>query len=85
MFYNFINKYTDIFVAKNERSFCTKAWHIFLTKNVGEFQKLTFEILTKGLPTPSLVLKNRVLVSYHKTFESDHTETSVWPFSRALR
>ena len=40
--------YTDIFVEKNERSFRTaKASHIFSSKNIGVFQILTFEILTK--------------------------------------
>ena len=33
VFYDFITKYTDIFVEKNERSFCTvKAFHIFFNK-----------------------------------------------------
>ena len=37
-----------IFLLKNERSFCTaKASHIFSTKNIGTFQILAFEILTK--------------------------------------
>ena len=36
------------FVEKNERSFCTaKASNIFSAKNIGVFQMLTFEILTK--------------------------------------
>ena len=35
-------------VEKNERSFCTaKASHIFSTKNIGVFEILPFEILTK--------------------------------------
>ena len=36
------------FVEKNERSFCNaKASHIFSTKNIGIYEILTFEILTK--------------------------------------
>ena len=36
------------FVEKNERSFCTaKASHIFSTKNIGIFEILMFEILSK--------------------------------------
>ena len=43
----FLTKYTDIFVQKNERSFCTaKASHFFFNKNIGIFEMLTFEILT---------------------------------------
>ena len=35
-------------VEKNERSFCNaKASHIFSTKNIGVFEILKFEILTK--------------------------------------
>ena len=54
MFYDFITKYTDIFVKKNERSFCTffnkKNWRISdinirnfnetLTYDVGSFEQL---------------------------------------------
>ena len=48
MFYDFITKCTGIFVEKNERSFCNaKAFHIFSTKNVGVFEILKVEILTK--------------------------------------
>ena len=53
MSYDFITKNTDIFVEKNfvetnERSFCTaKASPIFSTKNIGIFEILTYEILTK--------------------------------------
>ena len=36
-----------------------KASHIFSTKNIGLFQILTFEILTKRELTTSLVLNNR--------------------------
>ena len=37
-----------LFVEKDERSFCSaKASLIFSTKNIGEFQILTFEISTK--------------------------------------
>ena len=47
-FTDFITKYTDIFWWKNERSFRTaKASHIFSTKNIGMFEILKFEILTK--------------------------------------
>ena len=36
------------FAEKNERSFCNaKASHIFSTKNIGIFEKLTYENLTK--------------------------------------
>ena len=48
MFYDFIAKYTDIFLLKSERSFCNaKASHIFSTKNIGVFETLKFEILMK--------------------------------------
>ena len=44
----FITKYTNIFFQKSERSFCdAKASHNFSTKNVGAFEILMFEILTK--------------------------------------
>ena len=39
---------TLIFFSKDERSFCTaKASHIFSTKNIGIFEKLLSENLTK--------------------------------------
>ena len=48
MFYDFITKYTEFFVEKNERGFCiAKGSHIFSTKNNGDFQILMFENLTK--------------------------------------
>ena len=48
MFYDFITKYTDIFVEKNVRSFSSaKAFHIFSTKYIGVFEILMLEILTK--------------------------------------
>ena len=44
------------------RSFCSaKASHIFSTKNIGIFERLTFENLTKCQLTTSLVLNNRAL------------------------
>ena len=46
VFYNFITKYTDFFLTI-ERSFCTAKAHIFSTKNIGLFEKLTSENLTK--------------------------------------
>ena len=42
-FNNFITKYTDFFVEKMS----AKASHLFLTKNIGIFEILTFEILMK--------------------------------------
>ena len=51
MFYDFITKYTNIFVKKNVRSFCKKS-----TKNIGVFEIFKFEILTKYKLTMSLVL-----------------------------
>ena len=47
--YDFITKYTEIFCWKNERSFCNaaKASHIFSTKIIGIFEKLTSENLTE--------------------------------------
>ena len=67
MFYDFITKYTEIFVEKNERSFCNaKASHIFSSKNIGIFEKLTSEILTKL--TVSLVLNNRALHFFLSSF-----------------
>ena len=52
MFYDLITKYTQctliFFCLKNKRSFSTaKASHIFSTKNIGIFEMLTFEKLTK--------------------------------------
>ena len=41
MFYNFITKNTDFFVEKMREAFA-----LFLTKNIGIFEILTFEILT---------------------------------------
>ena len=62
MFYDFITKNAEILVEKNERSFCNaKASHIFSAKNIGIFEKLTSENLTKRLLTTSLVLNNRAL------------------------
>ena len=47
MFYDFISKYTDIFVDKMREAFALqKLLTFFLTKNIGEFQVLTFEIFT---------------------------------------
>ena len=46
-FYDFVNKYTDIFCRKNESSFpTTKASHTFSTKNIVVYKILMFEILT---------------------------------------
>ena len=51
VFYDFITKYTDFyttFCRENESSFCNaEAFHTSSTKNIGVFQILTFEILTK--------------------------------------
>ena len=47
VFYDFIIKYTGIFVEKNERSFCTaKASHIF-QQNELVYLRTFVEILTK--------------------------------------
>ena len=59
MFYNFITKYTDIFVEKMREA--AKASHIFSTKNIEVFQILAFEILTERLLMTPLVLNNRAL------------------------
>ena len=60
MFYDFISKYTDIFV---EETIATKASHIFFfNKNIGIFEILTFEIFTKRYLTTSLALNNRALI-----------------------
>ena len=45
MCYDFITKYTDIFVEKNERSFS----HIFSTKILTYFRYFTFETLTNDV------------------------------------
>ena len=59
MFYDFITTYTEIFCCKNERSFCNaKASRIFSIKNIGIFEKLTTENLTKCYLMMSLVLNN---------------------------
>ena len=44
MFYDFITKYTDIFVEKMREAL---SFSHFSTKNIGIFQILMFEILTK--------------------------------------
>ena len=62
MFYDFITKYTDIFVKKGKPLQC-KSFSYFSTKNTGIFQILTFEILTKRKLTTSLVLNYRAQVS----------------------
>ena len=51
------------FVQKMREAFA-KASHIFSTKNIGIYEILTFEILTKHELTTSLVLKNRAQL-YH--------------------
>ena len=43
LYYTILYKYNDIFIEKNE----SLASHMFSTKNVGVFQILMFEILTK--------------------------------------
>ena len=50
---------TQIFFLEKMR----EASHIFSTKNIGIFQVLAFEILTKPLLTVSLVLNNWVQIS----------------------
>ena len=56
IYYHFISKYTDIFVEKNKRSFCTaKASHIFSTKNICVYLILMFEILTKQTLTNDVI------------------------------
>ena len=50
MFYDFITKYTEIFLLKKMREF-------FSTKNIGIFEILRFEILTKCELMTSLVLE----------------------------
>ena len=45
MFYDFISKYTDIFVKKMREAL--KASHIFSTKYIGIFEVSAFEIYTK--------------------------------------
>ena len=42
VFYDYITKFTDIFVEKLREAFA-----LFSTKNIGKFQILTFEILMK--------------------------------------
>ena len=42
-----MSKYTDIFCWKNQR--CAKASHIFSTKNIGIFEKLTSENFSETL------------------------------------
>ena len=50
MFYNFITKYSDIFVAKMREAFAVqKLLTFFSTKNIGLFQILTFENINKTL------------------------------------
>ena len=43
VFYDYITKYTEIFVEKMRDA---KASHIFSDKNISVFEILTFEILT---------------------------------------
>ena len=65
MFYDCIIKYTDIFVERNVRSFCSaKASEISSTKNIGIFQIFTFENLMKRLLMTSLVLSSRLLIAF---------------------
>ena len=48
MFYDFITKYTDIFVEKIREAFAMQKFLTFFQqKNIGIFQILVFEILTK--------------------------------------
>ena len=47
-----------------------KASHIFSTKHIGKFKILTFEILTKGKLTTSLVLNNRALMFLGELYRS---------------
>ena len=49
MFYDFITKYTDICYRKREKPLQCKTLSHFLNKNIGIFQILTYEILTKNL------------------------------------
>ena len=42
MFYDFITKYTDIFVEKMTEAFAMQASHIFFNKNIGVFEILKF-------------------------------------------
>ena len=47
MFYDFLTKYTDIFVEKMKEAFALqKLFTFFQQKNIGKFEILTFEILT---------------------------------------
>ena len=60
MFYQFITKSTDISIEKRE-----KLWSFshFFNKNIGIFEKLNSENLTKPLLTTLLVLNNRAQVT----------------------
>ena len=46
MFYDFINKYTDIFIEKMREAFALQKLLIIFNKNIDMFEVLTFEILT---------------------------------------
>ena len=59
MFYDFINKYTDIFVEKMREAFALQKILTFFNKNIAVFEIFKFEILTKRLLRMSLVLNNR--------------------------
>ena len=50
------------------RKSTAKASHIFLTKNIGLFQILMLEILTKRYLATSLVLNNRAKILVIKAF-----------------
>ena len=64
MFYDYITKYTDIFVEKMWEAFAwQKASYIFSTKNIGKFEIFRFEILTKCQLMTSLVLNKRAQIS----------------------
>ena len=60
MFYDFITKYTEIFVKKLREAF--KTFSHFFNKNIGVFEILTIEILTTRELTTLLVSNSRALV-----------------------
>ena len=54
-----LTKYTDIFVKKLVKLLQCESFSQFFNTNIGVFQILTFEILTKRSLTTSLIVNNQ--------------------------
>ena len=67
MFYD-LTKYIDIFVEKMREPFAMQKLLIFLDKNIGIFEILTFGIITSRSLTTSLVLNNLDQILYNDLY-----------------